>query len=115
MTRGKSGALEYMTQLYATNRPQVLIVILPWNAEFYESHGLAKDQWAPLFQQHRKSLKALGDNEYVNVIDFFNNDWRENGFRDRMHMDAFGSSQVTERLKAHPTFKAFIAEAFPDG
>lgn len=109
-----AAALEYIARLYQKNKTKLLIVLLPWNGTFYESYGLDKDRWLPAFDRHRSGLKALADDSYISVIDHFDSGWMKNGFRDRMHMDSYGSFQVQQRLRTNPKFLSFLSSVFPE-
>ena len=91
------------------NQPApVLLLVLPVNRRFYESSGVAMPQYDERYRELRRAISSLQSSEHVFLVDLFESPWLDRGFKDRMHLDAYGFHQVAEHLTSDRTYRRFL-------
>jgi hypothetical protein len=95
-------------RILAEERAPVLLLILPVNRRFYEYHRLDMEEFDSRYRDIRRVLYAMAQDENVYLIDLFDEPRLHFGFRDRMHMDAYGFAQLAKHVHESEMYKLYL-------
>jgi poly-D-alanine transfer protein DltD len=85
----------------------VLLLFLPANKAFYKYHDLDMKEFDRRYRDIRSVLQKLSQEDNVYLLDLYDMALRF-GFRDRMHMDQFGSFQLASHIEKDETYVRFL-------
>lgn len=103
--------VEAIAELLRDNAAGVLFLVLPVNRTFYRHNGLDMKEFDGRYKAIRARLAGLATQKDLCVIDLFESPELDCGFRDRMHLDEYGTFQVANYLLKLPEYIAFVEAA----
>ena len=86
----------------------LLVLVLPMNRKFYGHNGLNMIEYDKGFAEIRDRILCCAARENAYVIDLYENPKLDMGFRDRMHLDAYGNYQIAEHLVGCKEYTRFL-------
>jgi DltD protein len=95
-------------RILAEEPAPLLLLILPVNRRFYEYHQLNMEEFDSRYRDIRKVLHAMGQGQNVHLIDLFDVPRLHFGFRDRMHMDAYGFAQLAKYVYQSERYRHYL-------
>lgn len=97
-----------MMRILHDQRAPRLVIVLPMNRRYYAASGLDMGRFDNSFSEIRKCIRkyALGGNAHF--IDLYDSPEMDMGFRDRMHLDAYGNYQAAKHVLACEEYGRFM-------
>jgi poly-D-alanine transfer protein DltD len=96
------------TGILAAEPAPVLLLILPVNRRFYEYHELDMASFDSRYRDIRAALHEMAKGQNIYLIDLFDEPRLHFGFRDRMHMDAYGFAQLAKHIYDSGIYKRYL-------
>ncbi len=100
--------LEASVQILKTQEAPVLLLLLPINRTFYAHGGLDMEVFDSRISRIRDKIKGYRTDGNIHVVDCFEIEGTDRGYKDRMHMDAYGFYQLAEKLSTMVDYRRFI-------